>query len=102
MIITSRLESSDRRRKMKDYNILVTFHPNERMKAEQEIEERLKDAEVKLVDMIESSISGVILLMVEGDGEEAIRKVSGLASRFPELFAHLHRWIPIDNWVRAS
>ena len=102
MIITSRLESNDRRRKMKDYNILVTFHPNERMKAEQEIEERLKDAEVKLVDMIESSISGVILLMVEGDGEEAIRKVSGLASRFPELFAHLHRWIPIDNWVRAD
>lgn len=87
---------------MRDYNVLVTFHPTEKVRAEVEVAERLKGADLVLEDMMGSSVPGLLLIRVSGDGKEAVRKLRAFASRFPELFLHTHRWIPIEEWVSSE
>ncbi|MBI0581889.1 MAG: hypothetical protein JET69_02610 [Methanomassiliicoccales archaeon] len=87
---------------MRDYNILVTFHPTSKAKAEEEITQRIKENGLFLEDMIESSVSGLVLLRVTGDGKEAVKKLRAFAMRFPELFQHTHHWVPIEEWVSSD
>lgn len=87
---------------MRDYNILVTFHPNSKAKAEEEIAQRIKENGLVLEDMIESSVSGLTLVRVTGDGKEAVRKLRAFAVRFPEMFRHTHRWTPVEEWVTSE
>lgn len=87
---------------MRDYNIVVTFHPNGKAKAEEEIAQRIKENGLVLEDMMESSVSGLILLRVTGDGKEAVSKLRSFAMRFPELFRNTHRWTPVEEWVRSD
>ncbi|MDW5562232.1 MAG: hypothetical protein SA339_03325 [Methanomassiliicoccus sp.] len=87
---------------MQDYNILVTFHPNSKAKAEEEIIQRLRDNDIPLEDMIESSVSGLVLLRVTGDGKDAVRKIRAFSIRFPEVFQHTHHWTPVEEWVSSD
>jgi len=87
---------------MRDYNIIVTFHPTSKAKAEEEIAQRLKENGIVLEDMMESSVSGLALLRVNGDSKEATKKLRAFAMRFPELFRHTHRWTPIEEWVSSE
>ncbi len=87
---------------MRDYNILVTFHHNSKAKAEEEIAQRIKENDLFLEDMMESSVSGLVLLRVTGDGKAAVKRLRAFAMRFPELFQHTHRWIPIEEWVSSD
>jgi tRNA(Ser,Leu) C12 N-acetylase TAN1 len=87
---------------MRDYNIVVTFHPTSKAKAEEEIASRIKENGLVLEDMMESSVSGLILLRVTGDGKEAVRKLRAFAIKFPELFQHTHHWTPIEEWVSSN
>jgi tRNA(Ser,Leu) C12 N-acetylase TAN1 len=87
---------------MRDYNILVTFHPNNKAKAEEEIVQRIKENDLVLEDMIESSVSGLVLLRVTGDGRAAIKKLRAFAMRFPEVFQYTHHWVPIEEWVSSE
>jgi CheY-like chemotaxis protein len=86
---------------MQDYNVLVTFHHNERMKAKEEVAERVQQADLILEDMMESGVAGLLLLRIKGDGKEAVRRLRTFAMRFPEVFLHTHRWIPIEEWVSS-
>jgi tRNA(Ser,Leu) C12 N-acetylase TAN1 len=87
---------------MRDYNIVVTFHPTSKAKAEEEIAQRIKENGLVLEDMIESSVSGLTLVRVTGDGKEAMKKIRAFAIRFPELFQHTHHWTPIEEWVSSD
>lgn len=88
--------------RMQDYNVLVTFHHNEKMRAQEEVAERVQQADLILEDMMESSVAGLLLLRIKGDGKEAVRRLRTFAMRFPEVFLHTHRWIPIEEWVSSE
>ncbi len=87
---------------MQDYNVLVTFHHNEKLRAEEEVAERVQQADLILEDMMESAVDGLLLIRIRGDGKEAVRRLRAFAMRFPEVFRHTHRWIPIEEWVRSE
>jgi adenylyl- and sulfurtransferase ThiI len=87
---------------MQDYNILVTFHHNERWKAEEEVAERIKEAGLVLEDLMESGVAGLLLVRVAGGGKEAVKKLRGFAFRFPELYHYTHHWTPVEEWVRSE
>jgi tRNA(Ser,Leu) C12 N-acetylase TAN1 len=87
---------------MQDYNVLVTFHHNEKKKAEEEVANRIKEAGLVLEDLMESSVAGLLLVRVEGGGKEAVKKVRGFAFRFPELFRYTHHWTPVEEWVSSE
>jgi tRNA(Ser,Leu) C12 N-acetylase TAN1 len=87
---------------MQDYNVLVTFHHNEKMKAEEEVANRIKEAGLVLEDLMESSVAGLLLVRVSGNGKEAVKKLRGFAFRFPELFIYTHHWTPVEEWVSSE
>ncbi len=87
---------------MRDYNVLVTFHQNEKVKAEEEVAERVQQADLVLEDMMESSVEGLMLVRIKGDGKEAVRRLRSFAMRFPEVFRFTHRWIPVEEWVSSE
>jgi tRNA(Ser,Leu) C12 N-acetylase TAN1 len=87
---------------MQDYNVLVTFHHNERWKAEEEVADRIKEAGLSMEDLMESSVPGLLMVRVTGDGKEAVKKLRGFAFRFPELFHYTHRWTPVEEWVSSE
>jgi tRNA(Ser,Leu) C12 N-acetylase TAN1 len=87
---------------MQDYNILVTFHHNQKAKAEEEVADRLKEAGLIMEDLMESRVAGLLLVRVTGDGKEAVKRLRGFAFRFPELFRYTHHWTPIEEWVTSE
>lgn len=87
---------------MQDYNMLVTFHHNEKMKAEEEVANRIKEAGLVLEDLMESGVAGLLLVRVTGDGKEAVKKLRGFAFRFPEQFHYTHHWTPVEEWVSSE
>lgn len=87
---------------MRDYNALVTYHPNEKAEAQKEVATVLRDAGIRLEDMIESIVPGLLHLRVEGDGRSQMKKLHDFALRFPEVFRHTHRWTPIEQWLRST
>ena len=87
---------------MRDYNVLVTYHPNQKAHAQEEVAIVLRDAGIRLEDMIESIVPGLLHLRVEGDGRSQMRKLRDFALRFPEVFRHTHRWTPIEQWLRST
>jgi hypothetical protein len=88
--------------RMQDYNMLVTFHHNEKTKAEEEVANRIKEAGLVLEDLMESSVAGLLLVRVAGSGKEAVKKLRGFAFRFPEQFHYTHHWTPIEEWVSSE
>ena len=87
---------------MRDYNVLVTYHPNEKSRAEEEVTAILRDAGIRLEDMIESIVPGLLHLRVEGESKSQIRKLREFALHFPEVFRSTHRWIPIEQWLKST
>lgn len=88
--------------RMQDYNILVTFHHNDRWRAEREVIEILRDVGLELEDLMESTVPGLLYLRVAGSGKDAVRKLRKFAFRFPEMFRSTHRWTPIEEWVSST
>jgi len=82
--------------------MLVTFHHNEKRKAEEEVAKVLRDAGIGLEDMMESIVPGLLYIRVSGDAKRGAGKLRDLALRFPEMFLSTHRWIPIEQWVRST
>lgn len=87
---------------MQDYNVLVTFHHNEKAKAEEEVATRLSDAGLVLEDLMESSVPGLLLLRAGGDGKEAVKRLRGFAFQFPEMFRYTYHWTPVEQWVGSD
>lgn len=87
---------------MQDYNVLVTFHHTDKAHAEEEVANVARDAGLRLEDMMESIVPGLLYLRVEGSGKEAVRKLRQFAFRFPEVFHYTHRWTPVEEWVRST
>ena len=74
--------------RMQDYNILVTFHHNDRWRAEREVIEILRDVGLELEDLMESTVPGLLYLRVAGSGKDAVRKLRKFAFRSRDVRSH--------------
>ena len=80
-------------------NMLVTFRPNQKGHAEEEIGARLKDVGA-IVDRIEETdMEGVCEVKVLGDPKEVVADLRKLCFQDPENFPYTHHWVPLERWV---
>ncbi|MCE5296842.1 MAG: THUMP domain-containing protein [Euryarchaeota archaeon] len=80
-------------------NMLVTFRPNEKGHAEDEMRARLKDVNVHVESVEETNVEGVFEVLILGDPKKVVRDLRFLCIDAPELFLHTHHWVPIERWV---
>lgn len=87
---------------MHAYNLLVTFHHNQKGHAEQEVRERLKDlgAYVEKLDL--SDVEGVFLVQAGGDAKVLVFQLKRMCQEDPVQFLYTHHWVPIERWVPAN
>ncbi|MCG7844158.1 MAG: hypothetical protein MIO90_01850 [Methanomassiliicoccales archaeon] len=87
---------------MHAYNLLVTFHHNQRGHAEQEVRERMKDlgAYVEKLDLCD--VEGVFLAQVGGDAKILVSQLKRMCHEDPTEFLYTHHWVPIERWVPAD
>jgi tRNA(Ser,Leu) C12 N-acetylase TAN1 len=87
---------------MDNYNLLVTFHPNQVGLAEAEVRKRIED-EKSMVEYIDrSSVEGVFCIKVDGDPKRMVTSLRDDFSENPGMLAHTYHWVPIDRWVPAN
>ncbi len=77
-------------------NLLVTYDPNHKGRAEEEIKAVLNEAGEK-AELEDSKISGVFLVTV-ADAKKAVQKLSSVAGKMNYTF----HWVPIEKWVPAD
>lgn len=87
---------------MKESNILVTFHPNEKEQAKNEITKLLKEIDhpAQSIDAVE--VDGVYAVRTFEDGKVAIAKLRSICQQQPGKFRHTFHWVPIDHWVPSN
>jgi tRNA(Ser,Leu) C12 N-acetylase TAN1 len=87
---------------MHAYNLLVTFHHNQKGHAEQEARERLKDlgAYVEKLDLCE--VEGVFLIQAGGDAKVLVSQLKRMCHEDPVEFLYTHHWVPIERWVPTN
>lgn len=87
---------------MKRGNILVTFHQNAKVLAEEETRRNLKDVGASVEWLQESEVEGVFETLVIGDARKTVADIRALCLDHPELFQQTHHWVPIDRWVSCE
>lgn len=80
-------------------NILVTFHQNAKVLAEEEVRRNLKEVGASLEQLGESEVEGLFEALVIGDAKRAVADVRALCYDRPGAFQHTHHWVPIELWV---
>jgi len=84
------------------YNLLVTFHGNQRGHAEQEIMERMKDLGVYVEKLELCEVEGVFLAQVGGDAKVLVSQLKRVCHEDPAQFLYTHHWVPIERWVPSN
>jgi len=84
-----------------DYNMAVIFLDDEEA-ALREVTDRLRDAGSLAEDLERGSSHGLLLVRAQGDAKGAVKKLRGLAYRFPEAFMRTLRWTPVEAWVPSD
>lgn len=81
-----------------DANLLVTFDPTHKGKAEEEVKAALKEVgeEPKFND---SPVDGLFLLKTSKDPKELVKGLKGLGA---DKFENTFHWVPIDKWCKAD
>ncbi|MCG7840370.1 MAG: hypothetical protein MIO87_00505 [Methanomassiliicoccales archaeon] len=87
---------------MHAYNLLVTFHHNQKGHAEQEVRERMKDlgAYVEKLDLCD--VEGVFLAQVGGMARVLVSQLKRMCQEDPSQFLYTHHWVPIEIWVPSK
>ncbi len=81
-----------------DANLLVTFDPTHKGKAEEEVKALLKEVGED-ADFKDSPVDGLFLLKTKKDSKEVAKALGkGDTSRFENTF----HWVPIEKWCKAE
>lgn len=80
-------------------NMLVTFRPNQKGHAENEMRSRLKDVNAYVDSIEHTNVEGVCEIRVLGDPKEVVADLRKLCFEDPEMFPYTHHWVPIEKWV---
>jgi tRNA acetyltransferase TAN1 len=87
---------------MKRGNILITFHQNAKVLAEEEARRNLKEVGASVEWVEQSDVEGVFEALVIGDPKRTVADIRTLCLGQPELFQNTHHWVPIDRWVPSE
>ncbi|MGD0816888.1 MAG: THUMP domain-containing protein [Methanomassiliicoccales archaeon] len=80
-------------------NMLVTFRPNQKGHAENEIRSRLNDVNAYVDSIEHTNVEGVCEIRVLGDPKDVVADLKKLCFQDPEQFPYTHHWVPIEKWV---
>jgi tRNA acetyltransferase TAN1 len=84
------------------YNLLVTFHHNQKGHAEQEVRDRMKDLGVFLERLDLCDVEGVFLAQAGGDAKVLVSQLKRMCHEDPAQFLYTHHWVPIERWVPSN
>lgn len=84
------------------YNLLVTFHGNQKGHSETEVRERMKELGAHLERLETCEVEGVFLLQVGGDSKVLVSQLKRLCHEDPVGFQYTHHWVPIERWVPSN
>lgn len=84
------------------YNLLVTFHGNQRGHSEQEVRERMKDLGVYVERLETCEVEGVFLIQAGGDAKALVSQLKRLCHDDPAGFQYTHHWVPIERWMPSE
>lgn len=99
MFLCPQTKTYPRCEKMHPYNLLVTFHGDQRGRAEQEVRERMRDLGVYVERLETCDVDGVFLLQVRGDAKALVVQLKRLCHEDPVDFQYTYHWVPIERWV---
>jgi tRNA acetyltransferase TAN1 len=81
------------------YNLMVTFHHNQKGHSEEEVRERMKDLGVFLERLELCEVDGVFLVQVGGDAKVLVSQLKRMCHEDPTRFLYTYHWVPIERWV---
>jgi len=84
---------------MSSSSLLVTYNPNHKKKAEDEVTAILSDIGEQA--QIEEIWEGVFLIYAK-DSRRAVEKLREMQKKDPTLFNYTSRWIPVDIWISSD
>ncbi|MDD1772903.1 MAG: hypothetical protein LUQ09_08290 [Methanomassiliicoccales archaeon] len=84
---------------MRAYNLLVTFHHNQKGHAEQEVRDRMKDLGAYVEKLELCDTEGVFLIQVGGDAKVLVSQLKRMCHEDPGQFLYTYHWVPIERWV---
>jgi tRNA(Ser,Leu) C12 N-acetylase TAN1 len=81
------------------YNLLVTFHGNQKGHSEREVRERLTELGAYVERLETCEVEGVFLIQAGGDAKVLVSQLKRLCHEDPVGFQYTHHWVPIESWV---
>ncbi len=81
-------------------NLLVTFDPNHKGTAIQELKDNLKGIGEKF-DMEQAGVEGLVKLSVT-DPRKAVAKLTNMCRKDHTAFMVTHHYVPIDTWSKSE
>ncbi len=84
------------------YNLLVTFHGNQKGHSELEVRERMKELGAYVERLETCEVEGVFLILVGGDTKVLVSQLKRLCHEDPVGFQYTHHWVPIERWVPSN
>lgn len=84
------------------YNLLVTFHGNQKGHSELEVRERLKDLGTYVERLETCEVEGVFLIQAGGDAKVLVSQLKRLCHEDPVGFQYTHHWVPIERWMDSE
>ena len=87
---------------MRAYNLLVTFHHNQKGHAEQEVRDRMKDLGACVEKLELCDAEGVFLIQVGGDAKVLVSQLKRMCHEDPGQFLYTYHWVPIERWVTSG
>lgn len=87
---------------MEQYNLLVTYHPNQSRLAEQELQRTIGDLGGQIEELERACVDGVFCVRVAGDPKAAVYDLRAAMQEEPDLLSHTYHWVPVERWVEAD
>jgi len=85
---------------MADTNLLVSHDPGHTATAKASVENALKEVK-ESPKFLKSNAEGLFFLRVKNP-RTAIKSLSKLLGKKPELFSYTHHWMPVDVWCSSG
>jgi len=87
---------------MEDFNLLVTYHPNQPGLAEREVVNCVENAGEEVEELESSCVNGVLCVRVTGDAKRVVSDIHMEFREDPNILAHTFHWVPVERWVPAT
>lgn len=84
------------------YNLLVTFHGNQKGHSEREVRERLTELGAYVERLETCEVEGVFLIQAGGDAKVLVSQLKRLCHEDPVGFQYTHHWVPIERWMPSD